>query len=151
MQNIYQKILYNRPVIIAEAGVNHNGSLKLGEKLIDAAKRGGADCIKFQTYKANELTTKKAKRFWNWDGEEKKDGAQFDSYSALDQFNIKEYKHLFNYCKKKKIEFQSTPFDVNSVRILDDIGVKSFKIASCDITNFLLLESVAKTKKPIFL
>lgn len=151
MQNIYQKILLNKPVVIAEAGVNHNGSLELGEKLIDAAKRSGADCIKFQTYKANKLTTKKAKRFWNWDGEEKKTGTQFDSYSALDKFDIKEYLHLFNYCKKKKIEFQSTPFDVNSVRILEEIGVKTYKIASCDITNFLLLDSVAKTKKPIFL
>jgi sialic acid synthase SpsE len=151
MQNIYQKVLSNKPVIIAEAGVNHNGSLKLGEKLIKAAKRAGADCIKFQTYKADELTTKKAKRFWTWAGEEKKIGTQHDSYSILDKFNFNEYLHLFNYCKKQKIEFQSTPFDVNSVKILETIGVKTYKIASCDITNFLLLETIAKTKKPIFL
>jgi sialic acid synthase SpsE len=151
MKNIYQKILNNKRIVIAEAGVNHNGNLKLGEKLIDAAKRAGADCIKFQTYKADELTTKNAKRFWNWIGEKKKYGSQHDSYSILDKFNFKEYLHLFKYCKKKKIEFQSTPFDINAVKILEEIGVKTYKIASCDITNFLLLKTVAKTKKPIFL
>lgn len=151
MKNIYQKILNNKRIVIAEAGVNHNGSIKLGEKLIDAAKRAGADCIKFQTYKANELTTKKAKRFWKWKGERKKNGTQHDSYSILDKFNFKEYLHLFNYCRKKKIEFQSTPFDINSLKILEKIGVQTYKIASCDITNYLLLESIAITKKPIFL
>jgi N,N'-diacetyllegionaminate synthase len=151
MKNIYKKILSNYPVIIAEAGVNHNGSLEIGEKLINAAKRAGADCIKFQTYKADKLTTKKAKRFWKWRGEKKKNGTQHDSYSNLDKFGFKDYLHLFNYCKKKKIEFQSTPFDIDSVKVLEKIGVQTYKIASCDITNFLLLETIAKTKKPIFL
>ena len=151
MKNIYDKILNKKNVVIAEAGVNHNGSIRIAKKLILAAKRAGADCIKFQTYKARELTTKKAKRFWNWEGEVKKKGNQFDSYSILDKFNKKQYKILYNYCKKKKIEFQSTPFDINSVKILEEIGVSTYKIASCDITNFLLLEAIAKTKKPIFL
>jgi sialic acid synthase SpsE len=72
-KNIYNKILNNEPIIIAEAGVNHNGYKSIGKKLIDAAKRAGADCIKFQTYKSNKLTTKIAKRFWSWDGEKKKE------------------------------------------------------------------------------
>ena len=63
MQNIYKKLKNNKPIIIAEAGVNHNGSLLIGKKLIDAAKRAGADCIKFQTYKSKKLTTQKAKDF----------------------------------------------------------------------------------------
>lgn len=151
MKNIYKKILAKQPVIIAEAGVNHNGKIAIGKKLIKAAKRAGADCIKFQTYKAKELTIKKAKRFWNWNGEKKKIGTQFDSYSQLDSFNYEEYKKLFDYCRKIKIEFQSTPFDIKSVKILEKLGVKSYKIASCDITNFLLINEVAKTKKPIFL
>ena len=151
MKNIYQKILNNKRVIIAEAGVNHNGSLRLGEKLIDAAKNAGADCIKFQTYKADKLTTGKAKRFWKWEGEEKKNGTQHDSYSVLDKFNFNDYLHLFNHCKKRKIEFQSTPFDIDSVKVLEKLGVSTYKIASCDITNYLLLEAIAKTKKPIFL
>ena len=151
MKNIYKKILAKQPVVIAEAGVNHNGKIAIGKKLIRAAKRAGADCIKFQTYKAKELTIKKAKRFWSWNGEKKKIGTQYDSYSTLDGFNYKEYKKLYDYCKKIKIEFQSTPFDINSVKILKRLGVKTYKIASCDITNFLLINEIAKTKKPIFL
>ena len=151
MKNIYKKILAKQPVIIAEAGVNHNGKISIGKKLIRAAKRAGADCIKFQTYKASNLTIKKAKRFWTWNGEKKKKGTQYDSYSTLDGFNYKEYKKLYDYCKKIKIEFQSTPFDINSVKILERLGVKTYKIASCDINNFLLIKAVAKTKKPIFL
>ena len=151
MKNIYDKIRSGKKVLIAEAGVNHNGNLAIGEKLIKAAKKAGADCIKFQTYKAKSLTTKNAKRFWSWKGEKKKKGSQFDSYSILDQFNFEEYKALYNLCKKYKIEFQSTPFDVDSVKLLEKLNVNTYKIASCDITNFLLLEKIARTKKPIFL
>lgn len=151
MINIYNKILSGQPVIIAEAGVNHNGKIAIGKKLIKAAKRAGADCIKFQTYKAKKLTIKKAKRFWSWSGEKKKNGTQFDSYSNLDSFDHKEYKKLFDYCKKIKIEFQSTPFDLDSVKILERLGVQTYKIASCDITNHQLIKEIAKTKKPIFL
>jgi len=151
MKNIYNKIKSGKKVLIAEAGVNHNGNLVIGEKLIKAAKGAGADCIKFQTYKAENLTTKNAKRFWDWKGEKKKKGSQFDSYSILDKFNFKEYKSLNNLCKKYKIEFQSTPFDIDAVNLLEKLNVNTYKIASCDITNFLLLEKIAKTKKPIFL
>lgn len=150
-KNIYNKILSHKPVIIAEAGVNHNGYKKIGKKLIDAAKRAGADCIKFQTYKSNKLTTKNAKRFWSWNGERKKEGSQHDSYSVLDSFEFEDYKYLANYCKKKRIEFQSTPFDLESVKLLQKLNVKTYKIASCDITNHQLIAEVAKTKKPIFL
>ena len=150
-KNIYNKILKNEPIIIAEAGVNHNGYKSIGKKLIDAAKRAGADCIKFQTYKSNKLTTKIAKRFWSWDGEKKKRGTQHDSYSTLDSFEYKDYKYLANYCKQKKIEFQSTPFDLESVKLLERLKVRTYKIASCDITNHQLIKEVAKTKKPIFL
>ena len=72
MKNIYNKIKSGKKVLIAEAGVNHNGNLVIGEKLIKAAKGAGADCIKFQTYKAENLTTKNAKRFWDWKGEKKR-------------------------------------------------------------------------------
>ena len=149
--NIYNKILKNKPVVIAEAGVNHNGSLAIGKKLIEAAKNAGADCIKFQTYKSSKLTTKNAKRFWTWDGEKKKKGTQHDSYSILDSFNFKEYKYLAKTCEDNKIEFQSTPFDIDSIKLLEKLNVKTYKIASCDITNYQLINEVAKTKKPIFL
>ena len=149
--NIFDKIKAGKNILIAEAGVNHNGNLRLGEKLIKAAKEANADCIKFQTYKADNLTTKKAKRFWKWSGEKKKSGTQFDSYSILDKFGYKEYYSLNKLCKKYKIEFQSTPFDVQSVDMLEKLNVKTYKIASCDITNYLLIEKIAKTNKPIFL
>ena len=141
----------NKTVIIAEAGVNHNGKLKFGKRLIDEAKKAGADIIKFQTYKAKKLTTKSAPRFWNWQGELKKNGTQHDSYSNLDSFNKNEYRQLINYCKKKKIEFLSTPFDEESANMLVEIGIKGFKVASSDITNHPFLEFLAKKKLPILL
>ena len=141
----------NKTVIIAEAGVNHNGKLKFGKRLIDEAKKAGADIIKFQTYKAKKLTTKNAPRFWNWKGELKKNGTQYDSYSNLDSFTKNEYRQLINYCKKKKIEFLSTPFDEESANMLVEIGMKGFKVASSDITNHPFLEFLAKKKLPILL
>ena len=138
-------------VIIAEAGVNHNGKIELAEKLIKEAKKNGADIIKFQTYKAEKLVSKKARRFWNWKGEIKKKGTQYDSYKRLDGFNKDDYKKLISLCKKYDIEFMSTPFDVDSVEMLYELGVKGFKVASCDLNNFLLLEKISKTKLPILL
>ncbi len=121
MQNIYNKIIRGKKTLIAEAGVNHNGSLLIGKKLIDAAKRAGADCIKFQTYKASKLTTKNAERFWSWDGELKKRGTQFDSYSYLDKFDFNQYKYLFNYCKKKKYRISIYPFRFRFFRYFREI------------------------------
>lgn len=138
-------------ILIAEAGVNHNGSLKIAEKLIREAKNSGADIIKFQTYKASKLVVKKSKRFWSWTGERKQNGTQHDSYSKLDSFNINEYLKLKRLCDKYKIEFLSTPFDEESVMMLKKIGVKGFKIASCDITNFQLLKAIGKTKLPVLI
>ena len=133
----------NKCIIIAEAGVNHNGNMKLAERLIKEAKNNGADIIKFQTYKAENLTIKKSPRFWNWEGEKIKNGSQYDSYKSLDSFNEKDYLKLSKLCKKYNIEFMSTPFDHDSVDMLTKIGVKGFKVASCDISNFPLLKKIA--------
>ena len=141
----------NKCVIIAEAGVNHNGNMKLAERLIKEAKNNGADIIKFQTYKAENLTIKKSPRFWNWEGEKIKNGSQYDSYKSLDSFNEKDYLKLSKLCKKYNIEFMSTPFDHDSVDMLTKIGVKGFKVASCDISNFPLLKKIALKKLPILL
>lgn len=138
-------------VIIAEAGVNHLGDLAIAEELIAKAALAGADIIKFQTYKAKDLTTKNAPRFWNWDGEENKEGSQYDSYSILDKFNQKEYEQLIKLCKKYKIEFLSTPFSVDAAKMLNDIGMSGYKIASCDITNIPLLKEIAKFGKPMLI
>ena len=140
-----------KPYIIAEAGVNHLGSMKLGEDLIAAAAQSGATAIKFQSYKAKNLCTKHAERFWDWEGEEKQDGTQIDSYSILDSFEEEEHKQLKDICDKYEIEFMSTPFDNHAVDYLDRIGVNAYKVASCDITNFPLLEHMAKKEKIIML
>lgn len=140
-----------KTVIIAEAGVNHLGSIDNGRKLIEAAKRAGADIVKFQTYKAEKLTTRNAPRFWDWEGEVNSSGSQFDSYSLLDEFGFDEHKALKQICDEVGIEFLSTPFDDDSVDMLLKIGVQGFKMASCDLTNYGLLEHVASTKLPILL
>lgn len=138
-------------VVIAEAGVNHLGRMDYAEELIKTAKRGGADIIKFQTYKASKLTTVNAPRFWNWDGEKKKEGSQFDSYSNLDSFEEKQYLELIKLCKKYDIEFMSTPFDNDSADMLVNLGMKGIKIASCDITNIPFLKYIAKFHLPVLL
>lgn len=138
-------------VIIAEAGVNHLGKLEYAEKLIKSAAKAGADIIKFQTYKAKKLTTRNAPRFWNWKGEKVKKGSQFDSYAELDSFELEDYRILKKMCDKYGIEFLSTPFDEESVDILLKVGIKGFKIASCDITNYPLIKYISKKKLPILL
>ena len=137
--------------VIAEAGVNHLGSLELAERIIVAAKQAGADAVKFQSYKAKNLCIKDAPRFWNWEGEVKKGGTQYDSYSLLDQFGKEEHLGLKKLCEKHQIEFFSTPFDEEAADYLDEIGTKFYKMASCDVTNHYFLEYVALKKNPILL
>ncbi len=136
------------PYIIAEIGVNHECSLKKAKKLIFNAKKGGADAAKFQTYKADLITSKYAKSYW--DVKEEKTKNQFELFKKYDHFNDKHYKELFKYCKKIKIEFLSTPFDDAAVDMLNPM-VKFFKISSSDITNFPLLKKIASKRKPVIL
>ncbi len=147
------KVEFNRDktVIIAEAGVNHIGSIENGKRLIDEAKKAGADIIKFQTYKADKLTLKNAPRFWDWDGEKDKDGSQYDSYSNLDSFGQNEHETLFKYCEEQDIEFMSTPFDNDSADMLINLGMKGFKVASCDITNIPFIKYLAKKQLPMLI
>jgi len=151
IDNIWNYIKDGNPFSIAEAGVNHLGSLELAERLIAGAKESGATAIKFQSYKAKNLCTKNAPRFWDWEGEVKEDGSQFDSYSLLDSFGEKEHLELKKICDKYDIEFMSTPFDNEATDYLDRIGTRIYKIASCDITNFPLLEHVASKGKIVML
>jgi len=151
MSNLWSKIKSGAPFSIAEAGVNHLGSLEVGERLISSAAKAGASAIKFQSYKAKTLCTKDAPRFWDWEGEEKKDGSQFDSYSILDSFGKEEHLELKKMCDKHGIEFMSTPFDFEATDYLDEIGIQAYKIASCDITNHPLLGRVASKGKIVML
>jgi N,N'-diacetyllegionaminate synthase len=141
----------DKTVILAEVGVNHLGRMDYAEELIKTAARAGADIVKFQTYKAKDLSTRDAPRFWNWEGEPVENGSQFDSYSALDSFEREQYEEVLKLCDKYDIEFLSTPFDNSAVDMLVDIGCKGFKIASCDLTNLPFLDYIGKTGLPMLL
>ncbi len=132
--------------IVAEAACNHMCDIKLAYKMIDQASNAGADAIKFQTYKAEKLTTKNATAFW---GNEKI--SQIEYYKRLDRFGSEEYKKLFEYAKNKGIIAFSSTFDEGSTKMLADLGMPVFKIASCDITNIKHIKNVAIYKRPIML
>jgi len=134
--------------IIAEAGANHEGDIKKAFQLIDKAKDSGVDAIKFQTYTAAKLTTKTAPKYWD-DGI--KNESQFDVFSKLDKLSDNEWEEVFDYAKNKKIICFSTPFDEESVDMLDSLNVPAFKIASADITHLPLIRKIAAKKKPVFI
>ena len=136
------------PYIIAEIGVNHECNLDKAKNLIKLAKKGGADAAKFQFYKAEKITSKNSPAYWDLKKEKTK--SQYKLFKKYDQFNEEEYLKLQKYCKKIKIDFLCTPFDVDAVNFLKN-KVKFFKVSSSDITNFQLLKSIAKTKKPVLL
>ena len=136
------------PYVIAEIGVNHEGSLATAKLLIESAKRGGADAAKFQTYKAGLIASKFSPSYW--DTSKEPTTSQYELFTKYDSFGEAEYKELAEHCKKFEIEFVSTPFDIGAVEMLDPL-VKYFKIASADITNPPLLKKVAATGKPIIL
>jgi len=133
---------------IAEAGANHDSELKKAFKLIDAAKSANVDSIKFQTYKAKELTTKTAPKYWSDNIENE---TQFDVFEKLDQLTNDEWRQIFEYAEKKEIICFSTPFDEKSVDLLDSFNVPAFKIASADITHIPLIKHIAKKQLPIFI
>jgi len=146
-----KKIGDNYPCfIIAEAGVNHNGDLNLAKKMIAVAKKSGADAIKFQTFHADKVVIKTADKAEYQKATTGTEESQYDMIKKL-ELTDNEFSHLANYSRKKKILFLSTPFDKNSVDVLDEIGVPAFKISSGEITNFPLLTHIAKKSKPVIL
>ncbi|MFH1678193.1 MAG: N-acetylneuraminate synthase [Candidatus Omnitrophota bacterium] len=136
--------------IIAEAGVNHNGELNLGFRLIDKAWESGADAVKFQTFRAENLVSKNAARaeYQEKNMPEIKE-SQFQMLKRL-ELSFTDFIKLKEYCDKKKIIFLSTPFDFESVDFLNDL-VPAFKISSGDLTNLPFLEYAAKKNKPVIL
>ena len=136
------------PYVIAEIGVNHEGSLATAKLLIESAKRGGADAAKFQTYKAGLIASKFSPSYW--DTSKEPTTSQYELFTKYDSFGEAEYKELAQHCKKHQIEFVSTPFDLGAVDMLNPL-VRYFKIASADITNPPLLKKVAQTRKPVIL
>ena len=136
--------------VIAEAGVNHNGDLDIAKQLIDAASEAGADAVKFQTYKTEQLVCKTAKKAEYQLKTTEKSETQYDMLKKLE---LTEYMHkeLMDYCDKKNIMFLSTPFDIGSIKFLSRLGIQMFKIPSGEITDMPYLREVARQKKKIIL
>jgi len=136
--------------IIAEAGVNHNGKVDLARQLIDAAAAAGADAVKFQTFHADNIVTNTAKKAEYQKSTTSSNESQYEMIKNLElSDNI--FQELSDYADSKGIIFLSTPFDEESVDLLDQIGVPAFKIPSAEITNFPLLKKIAEKKKPLIL
>lgn len=135
--------------LIAEIGHNHMGSLKLAKEMFKQAKLSGADAVKLQKRDNKNLYTKK---FYNEPYNHKNSyGKTYGIHREKLEFNFKQYKELSKYAKKIKIDFFATPFDIQSVKFLEKVNMKCYKIASADILNTPLQIEIAKTKKPIIL
>jgi len=136
--------------IIAEAGVNHNGSIKLAKKLIDVAKKANCDYVKFQAFKAEELATLKAKKTNYQKINQKDTELQFKMLKKL-EFTKDDFIELKKYCKKKKIKFLCTAFDPDFLSFIIKLKIDVIKIPSGEINNIFLLKKAAQFKKPILL
>ena len=136
--------------IIAEAGVNHNGDINMAKKLIDVAKEAGADAVKFQTFKAEEVLTPGAEKAGYQKETTSPAESQFDMIKKL-ELSEKDFEDLFSYAREKEIVFLSSSFDKGSVDLLDRLGLPAFKIASGEINNFPFLKYIATKGKLIIL
>lgn len=137
------------PYIIAEIGLNHNGSVELAKKLIDQAVLAGCHAAKLQTFSQGRMSSKVLDARYNEDILD----AEENLHQLFDRliFNRADLEEIFEYAKKKHIELFSTPFDIESVNLLEELGVKVYKIASMDVVNLPLVRAVAKTMKPIIM
>ncbi len=140
----------SRVFIIAEAGVNHNGSIEIAKKLIDEAAICGVDAVKFQSFKAKNLVTKVAKQA---DYQKNNMGKEISQYEMLKSLELSYEDHieLINYCKDKELMFLSSPFDLESIDMLNNLGIEIFKVPSGEIENVPYLRKIAKTGKKIIL
>lgn len=134
--------------IIAEVGSNHDSDYKKALKLIDVAKSAGADAIKFQTFRAETLYSRYAPRLKEMKGKSRRNESPFALIKRI-EMPWEWHKDLKRYCKKVGIDFCSTPFDLEAVRLLERIGVPFYKIASSEIDDIFLLRKIARIGKPI--
>ncbi|MHB8108777.1 MAG: N-acetylneuraminate synthase family protein [Syntrophorhabdaceae bacterium] len=141
-------VAIKRPYIIAEAGVNHEGSMDLALRLINEAKEGGADAIKFQTYKADTIAAKDSPSYWDLNKEPT--DSQYKLFKKYDRFWKNEFEMLKRHCDEVGIEFMSTPFDIESARFLNDL-MDVFKVSSSDLNNKPFIEYLCNFGKPILL
>ena len=139
-----------KPLIIAEAGVNHNGSLTLAKKLVDSAVWAGADYIKFQTFKSSSTVSSSAKKAKYQYQNNEDNETQQEMLQKL-ELSFEEFAELSDYCKLSGIGFLSTAFDFESIDLLEQLDVPIWKIPSGEITNLPYLRKIAKLNKPIIL
>ena len=138
-------------LIIAEAGVNHNGSIQIAKKLVDAAVEAGVDIIKFQTFKADKLVSKDAKKA-EYQKRNIGDGndSQYDMLKKL-ELSHEDHQTLIAYCKEKGIRFWSTAFDFDSIDYLHSLGLNLWKIPSGEITNYPFIRKIAKYRENVIM
>lgn len=136
------------PLIIAEVGVNHEGSMDTAKRLIDEALEGGAHAVKFQTYKAGTLASKDSPAYWDTQKEPTK--SQYELFLRHDKFWKNEFEALKRHCDDAGIEFLSTPFDLESARFLNDL-MDVVKISSSDLTNKPFIRHLCAYGKPVLL
>lgn len=136
--------------IIAEAGVNHNGDIQLAKRLIDIASEAGADAVKFQTFKTENLVSVKAEKAGYQKLTTNADESQFEMIKKL-ELDINAHNSLIKYCNERGIMFLSTPFDHDSIDMLYELGLRLFKIPSGEITNLPYLRHIGSLKKEVIL
>ncbi len=143
-------MIANNVFIIAEAGVNHNGSIELAKELIDRAVEAGADAVKFQSFNADTLVSKSAEKA---EYQKQSTGGHESQYAMLKKLELdfSAHKTLINYCQDKCIQFLSTPFDSANVDMLNNFGMKIFKIPSGEITNLPYLSQIGSLNKEVIL
>jgi N-acetylneuraminate synthase len=139
----------NKVLIIAEAGVNHNGSMEIARQLIDAAADAGADYVKFQTFRTEKLVSKAAPKAEYQDKNTGDvSGSQYDMLKKL-ELSKQDHLELISYCNKKSIKFLSTAFDLESIDLLNSLNIQLFKIPSGEITNLPYLEKIGSLNKDV--
>ena len=149
MKNIQiKKLKLKKPFLIAEIGINHNGSIKLAKKMIDLAKNIGFDAVKFQKRNPDISTPEKQKnisRNTPW-GE-----MSYLNYKKKIEFGLKEFREIDRYCKKNKILWFASAWDIESQKFLKKFNIKFNKVASAMLTNLKLIDEIAKEKKTTFI
>ena len=140
-----------RTIIIAEAGINHNGSMKVAKQLVDAAANAGADYVKFQTFKTEQLVTRQAgQAAYQIQNAGNTDNLQYEMLKKLELSN-EQHNELLEYCHSKNIKFLSTAFDLESVAFLSSLHLGLWKIPSGEITNYPYLKRIARENQPVIL
>lgn len=141
-------VILGKVFIIAEAGVNHNGSIELAKKLIDEASKAGADAVKFQSFKAEKLVTKNAKKA---EYQIETTANNENQYAMIKKLELDYEKHqeLMDYCNSKDIMFLSSPFDLESIDLLSNLGIAIFKVPSGEINNVPYLRKIGELKKQV--